>query len=455
MSDLFGKDDGKGHDNRHQPLATRMRPMCLEDVAGQEHLVAPGKSLYQMFTGERLHSFILWGPPGSGKTTLARIAGQAPQRRFVALSAVLSGVKDIQKVIQEARRHPKQCVLFIDEVHRFNKAQQDAFLPEVESGLLTLIGATTENPSFEINNALLSRVRVYVLHRLKEDAILKTINRALTQDEEIKHSGVKMSDDVRSMIAKIADGDARVALNLIELSVDIANSQGLNEVSEELVQFASGKSLRHFDAKGELWYDLISALHKSIRGSDPDASLYYLARMLDGGCDPLYIVRRLVRFASEDIGNADKHAWDITLNAWMTYERLGSPEGELALAHAVTYLACAPKSNAVYTAFKSASAAVKEHGHLEVPLHLRNAPTRLMKGLGYGDNYRYAHEEPNAFAAGETYFPEEIKGSVYYTPSERGDEAELKKRLDYFKQLNRTHGSKPRPEKAKAPKNKN
>ena len=436
MSNLFGVDEAAEQSHKH-PLAMRMRPREPGEVVGQRHLLDPGRPLHQMFESGRLHSFILWGPPGSGKTTLARIAGACCNADFVALSAVLAGVKDVQKVVQRARATPRACVLFVDEVHRFNKAQQDAFLPEVESGVLTLIGATTENPSFEVNNALLSRVRVYVLHRLSEDDILGALDRALATDAEMRDAGVEIGADERRLIAGLADGDARAALNLAEICVGVAQSQGLASVSEEIVSLAAGESVRRFDAKGEAWYDLMSAVHKSIRGSDPDAALYYVARMLDGGCDPLYIARRLVRIASEDIGNADPHAWTATLNAWMTYERLGTPEGELALGHAAVYLACAPKSNAVYAAFNAATAAVKKHGSLEVPMHLRNAPTRLMREQGYGKGYRYAHDEPDAFAAGETYLPDELKAAIYYEPTERGYEATIKKRLDHFKQRNR------------------
>lgn len=440
MASLFETDeanDAMKKTGAAQPLAARMRPQTIDDIVGQRHLLAPDKPLYQILKRGNIHSMIFWGPPGSGKTTLARVAGASCNAKFTALSAVFSGVKDIQAAVKAARMEPRRSVLFVDEVHRFNKAQQDAFLPEVESGGLTFIGATTENPSFEVNNALLSRVRVYVLHRLSEDDLLLVLRHAMEADNELANSGVEASEEICRRIAATADGDARKALNLLEICVGVAQAQGATAIDDECVRFSAGETTRRFDLKGDAWYDQISAMHKSIRGSDPDATLYWMARMLDGGCDPLYIARRLVRIASEDIGNADTRAWDIALNAWMTYERLGTPEGELAIAHAAVYQACAPKSNAVYAAFNKATAAAKEHGSLEVPMHIRNAPTRLMRDMGYGRGYRYAHDEPEAFAAGERYLPEELAGTIYYEATRYGDEKVIHERLNYFRKLNR------------------
>lgn len=413
-----------------QPLAARMRPRNINEYIGQTHLLSPGKPLRKAIEQGALHSMILWGPPGTGKTTLALLMADSVHARFEKLSAVFSGVKDIRGIVDEAKRalleHQQKTVLFVDEVHRFNKSQQDAFLPFVEEGVLTLIGATTENPSFELNNALLSRARVYVLKRLSEEELLAVIDQALT-DEERGLGKLKLDFplELRQVLAQAADGDARQVLNLLEIIADFADHVVTKELLAEVIQ----ENLRRFDKGGEAFYDQISALHKSVRGSSPDAALYWLARMLDGGCDPLYIARRALRMASEDIGNADPRALEIALNACAVYERLGSPEGELAIAQAIVYLAVAPKSNAVYTAWNAVQEDAKSSGSLEVPLHLRNAPTKLMKELGYGKKYRYAHDEPNAYAAGENYFPDEMKPRQYYYPVPRGLEIKVAEKL--------------------------
>ena len=426
-----------------QPLADRMRPARLEDIAGQTHLLAPGKPLRRAVEAGVLHSMILWGPPGSGKTTLARIVAAHLGAHFLSLSAVFSGVKEIRAAVDEAKRvraeQAQPTVLFVDEVHRFNKAQQDGFLPYVEDGTLTFIGATTENPSFELNKALLSRARVYVLKALQVEDIRQLIDRALG-DSEHGLGGLRldMPETLRDLLSRAADGDARRALNLLELAADLAEPQnGRLTVTEIIVQELVTGGVRRFDKQGEAFYDQISALHKSVRGSSPDAALYWYARMLDGGCDPLYIARRVVRMASEDIGNADPRALTLALEAWDVQERLGSPEGELAIAQAVVYLAVAPKSNAVYSAFNAVMQDVKSEGSLEVPVHLRNAPTKLMKELGYGKAYRYAHDEPEGYAAGETYFPEETGERHYYHPVARGLETKIAERLAYFRELDK------------------
>ncbi len=440
LTDLFAREKDTLVD---RPLADRMRPTKIDDFFGQSHLLAEGKPLRQAIEQGKAHSMIFWGPPGTGKTTLARIVAETTESHFIALSAVMAGVKDIRSAVSDAHKHrqlqDRSTILFLDEVHRFNKSQQDAFLPFVEDGTLTFIGATTENPSFELNNALLSRARVYVLRTLDVEALSGIVNRAVADAEHgLGKRSVTVDDDALELMILAADGDARRALNLLELATDLApqTTSGITigkAVAEEVVQ----GSRRRFDKHGEYFYDQISALHKSIRGSDPDASLYWLMRMLDGGCDPLYVARRMVRAASEDVGNADPRALRITLDAWQTIERLGSPEGELALAQAVVFLACAAKSNAIYKAAKAAEADAKEFGSLEVPMHLRNAPTRLLKELGYGEKYRYAHDEEDALAAGEKYFPDDMPERTYYHPVPRGLELKIGEKLKEIARRNR------------------
>ena len=428
-----------------RPLADRMRPRTLEAFAGQSHILGEGKPLRRAIEEGNLHSMVLWGPPGTGKTTLARLLAEQSQAEFLPLSAVLAGVKDIRNAVAAAQQvramESRLTILFIDEAHRFNKAQQDAFLPYVEDGTVIFIGATTENPSFELNSALLSRARTYVLKRLEREDLRCIIDLALADRQHgLGEREIELADDLRDRIAQAADGDARRALNLLEIASDLAEEiDGRQVIHEAIVNEVIAGGSRRFDKGGDDFYDQISALHKSVRGSSPDAALYWLVRMLDGGCDPLYIARRIVRMASEDIGNADPRALPLCLNAWDAQERLGSPEGELALAQAVIYLACAAKSNAVYKAWNMARSDVVKTGSLEVPVHLRNAPTRLMKELGYGKAYRYAHDEPEAYAAGEDYFPEAMPAREYYQPADRGLEIKIAEKLAHLRELDRKY----------------
>jgi len=423
-------------ENNHsewQPLADRMRPQQLDDIVGQQHLLAKEKPLRVAIENGKLHSLILWGPPGTGKTTLARMIANYCDAEFISLSAVLSGVKDIREAVSRAQQYQQQgkpSILFVDEVHRFNKSQQDAFLPYVEDGTITFIGATTENPSFELNNALLSRARVYVLKSLNDQDIIQVLKRALNDAEKgLGERNISANDDVLNLLGQVADGDARRALNLLEIASDYTEN---NIIDKDVIKNISGENLRRFDNHGEAFYDQISALHKSVRGSAPDAALYWLVRMLDGGCDPLYV----------DIGNADPRALTIAMQAWDVLERLGSPEGELALAQAVLYLASAAKSNAVYKAYNQAKADIEQYASAEVPVHLRNAPTKLMKELGYGKEYRYAHDEPEAYAAGESYFPETMPEMFYYQPVSRGLEIKIKEKLAHLRELDKKAGKK-------------
>ena len=424
------------------PLADRFRPRSLSEFAGQLHLVGEGKPLRAALDGGRIHSMVLWGPPGSGKTTLARLVAKTTEADFIGISAVLAGVKDIRAAVDSARSNRevgRGTVLFVDEVHRFNKAQQDAFLPHVEDGTIVFIGATTENPSFEVNSALLSRARIYVLNPVENTAIEQVLERALRDCERgLGRHGLVMDSPDRDRLVEAADGDVRRALNALELAAELAMQAGEKQLGGDFVSEAlAGGAFRRFDKGGDAFYDLISAVHKSIRGSDPDAALYWVGRIFDGGGDPLYVARRLVRVASEDIGNADPRALRIALDAWEAYQRLGSPEGDLAIAQAAVYLACAAKSDAVYKGFGTAMGDVRRHGSLPVPLHLRNAPTSLMRNLGYGRSYRHAHDEADGYVAGETYLPDRLAGRHYYAPVARGLEIRISEKLARLRELDR------------------
>lgn len=423
--------------NADIPLAERMRPQRLDEVAGQDHLLATGAPLRVLLEAGKIPSMVFWGPPGVGKTTIARLIAQYVDAQFLTLSAVLAGVKDIREATATAKGlQPRRTILFIDEIHRFNKSQQDALLPFVEDGTLILIGATTENPSFELNAALLSRLRVFVLRTLDESAIRTLLMRALTDAERgIGAAANALPESWLARISEAADGDARRGLILLETAVELSRAE--KSTDDKLLEKLIGRGFRRFDKQGENFYDQISALHKSVRGSDPDAALYWLARMLDGGCDARYLARRITRMAYEDIGLADPRAMQLCLNAWDAYERIGSPEGELAFAQAVVYLAVAPKSNAVYAAYGAARAAVEQHGSLEVPMHIRNAPTKLMKDLGYGQGYRYDHESADAHAAGQQFLPDKLAGAEFYQPTQRGLEAKIAEKLATLRTANK------------------
>jgi putative ATPase len=457
MADLFSTNAPTA------PLAERLRPKNIDEVIGQSHLLGEGRPLRLAFQSGKLHSMILWGPPGVGKTTLARLMAQAFDAEFVPLSAVLSGVKDIREAIAQAQQvlqlRGRHTILFVDEVHRFNKSQQDAFLPFVEQGLVTFIGATTENPSFEVNNALLSRAQVYVLHALSAEELAQLFARALqtlttVRPELVEGHGkeastssartdvLQFSDEAKERIIGYADGDARRLLNALEQLQTAAQTSGVSNIDAKFLDNTLAQNLRRFDKGGEAFYDQISALHKSVRGSNPDAALYWLVRMLDGGADPRYLARRIVRMSWEDIGLADPRAIQLTQDAAQTYERLGSPEGELALAQAVLYMACAPKSNAGYVAYNAARAFVAQDGSREVPLHLRNAPTKLMKQLDYGKDYRYAHDEADGYAAGENYFPDGMPEASFYQPTDRGLEAQIGEKLARLRELDKKQKNK-------------
>ncbi|OTA21646.1 Holliday junction DNA helicase RuvB [Xenorhabdus beddingii] len=424
--------------NEFQPLAARMRPVTLDHYIGQQHLLAEGKPLPRAIRAGHLHSMILWGPPGTGKTTLAEIIGYYAQADIERISAVTSGIKEIRESIEKARqnRHAgRRTILFVDEVHRFNKSQQDAFLPHIEDGTITFIGATTENPSFELNSSLLSRARVYLLKSLSTAEIEQVLIQAMNdKDRGMGGQNILLQDNTRQMIAELVAGDARRSLNLLEMMSDMAeaNAQGQKILTPELLKEVSGERSARFDNQGDRYYDLISALHKSVRGSAPDAALYWYARIITAGGDPLYVARRLLAIASEDVGNADPRGMQVAIAAWDCFTRVGAAEGERAIAQAIVYLACAPKSNAVYTAFKAALADAQDKPDYDVPAHLRNAPTKLMKEMGLGETYRYAHDEANAYAAGEVYFPSEMQQTRYYYPTTRGLEGKIGEKLNWL-----------------------
>lgn len=445
--DLF--DHAHDRDPEGTPLSERMRPRAVSEVVGQAHLIGKGRLLEKVIRADRVPSMILWGPPGTGKTTLARVVAAETKARFEAFSAVLGGVPELRKIVaaaaEQKRLYGRRTILFVDEIHRFNKAQQDAFLPYVESGLFTFIGATTENPSFEVNSALLSRARVYVLQSLTAEELQQLVDRAVAALNEGQEPGdtIRIEPDAREQLAAWADGDARRLISAVEVVAESAQSAGRDTVDAAWLEISLSQNLRRFDKGGDAFYDQISALHKSVRGSNPDAALYWFCRMIDGGADPKYLSRRLVRMAVEDIGLADPRATDLAVNGADIYERLGSPEGELALAQAVVYMACAAKSNAVYNAYNQARKFAAEHGSAPVPIHLRNAPTKLMKQLGHGKAYRYAHDEPHGYAAGEQYFPDGLKPS-FYRPTDRGLEAKIQQKLAFLRELDAQERAKNR-----------